>query len=217
LTFYKTSFLSGVGYSFPVVPLSFDAAKKLQTPMTKVLLNKISFNRNFPRAATYGPLAFGGLAISTVYVEQGIAKVGLIMRHLSSESELGKLIMISLRAAQLEAGVSWDILEQLEQLPHMSTSWIKALVDFMSPHGINLKMCNDTKWHLYAATSEGDSFIMDHILRSKQFLDSELADINRVRLFFRALTVSDIANAAGRMIDGQYFLMNRPDKCDHSS
>jgi hypothetical protein len=118
LTFYKTSFLSGVGYSFPVVPLSFDAAKKTQTLMTKVLLNKILFNRNFPRAATYGPLAFRGLAISisTVYIEQGIAKVGLIMCHMSSESEVGKLITISLRAAQLEAGVSWDIFEQPEQL-----------------------------------------------------------------------------------------------------
>jgi hypothetical protein len=97
--------------------------------MTKVLLNKISFNRNFPRAATYKPVVFGGLAIPTVYVEQGIAKVGHILRHMSSESEPGRLIMISLRAAQLEAGVLWDILEQPEQIPHMSNSWIKALMD----------------------------------------------------------------------------------------
>jgi hypothetical protein len=146
LMFYKTSFLNGVGYSFPVVPLSFEAAKLLQTPMTKVLLNEISFNRNFSRAVAYGPLAFGGLAILTVYVEQGIAKVALIMRHMSSESELGKLITISLRAAQLEAGVSWDILGKPQTIPHMSNSWIKALMDFLVPHGIALKLCEDTKW-----------------------------------------------------------------------
>jgi hypothetical protein len=78
-------------------------------------------------------------------------------------------------------------------------------------------MCNDTKWHSYDVTSESDAFIMDHILRSKRFSDRDLADINRVRLFIQALTVSDIANAAGTMINEQYFLMDRPNKCDHSS
>jgi hypothetical protein len=87
LTFYETLFLTGVGYSFPVVPLSFEAAKKLQIPMTKVLLNKISFNRNYPHAVTYGPLEFGGLGIPYIYMEQGIAKISLIMRHMSSNQE----------------------------------------------------------------------------------------------------------------------------------
>jgi hypothetical protein len=67
LTFYKALFLvTGVGYSFPVLPLSFEAAKKLQTLMTKVLLNKISFNHTYPNTVTYGPLEFGGLGISYI-------------------------------------------------------------------------------------------------------------------------------------------------------
>jgi len=49
------------------------------------------------------------------------------MRHLSSESELGKLLTIALRATQLEAGASWNILERPDGLPHLTSTWIKAL------------------------------------------------------------------------------------------
>jgi hypothetical protein len=64
--------------------------------MTKVLLNKISFNSNYPRAVIYGPLEFGSLGIPYIYVEQGIAKISLIMRHMSSEGELSKSLLISI-------------------------------------------------------------------------------------------------------------------------
>jgi hypothetical protein len=183
LLFYKSSFISGVGYSFPAVPLSFETAKKLQTPITGVLLNKLSFNRNFPRAVTYGPLTFGGLAIPYIYVEQGVAKIGLIMRHLSSDSELGKSLTIALRASQLESGVSWDILEAPRKLPHLTDTWIFALCEFMAPHGIQLKLCSQIKWHSYASTCENDTFIMDHFLQSNLFSDKELGDLNRVHIF----------------------------------
>lgn len=179
--------------------MSFEASNKLQIPITNVLLNKISFNWNFPRAATYGPLCFGGLAIPHIYVDQGIAKIGLIMRHMCSESELGKLLTITIRASQLEAGVSWNILEQLEALPHMS-----ALMAFMEPHDIKLRVCQKKKWQSYTLTSEHDTFIMDAILKSNQFTKTEIQDINRVRLFHRALTLSNITTANGRSIDRKY-------------
>jgi len=44
-----------------------------------VLLNKISFNQNFPRAVMYGPLEMGGLGLFTIYVEPGIAKIGVLV------------------------------------------------------------------------------------------------------------------------------------------
>jgi hypothetical protein len=99
----------------------------------------------------------------------------------------------------------------------MLNSWIKALVDFLVPHGTALKLCEDTKWQSYAVTSEGDCFIMDHILQLNHLSDRELEDINRVRHFFRALTVSDIANAAGTMIDEMCLSLERPPQHLHSS
>jgi hypothetical protein len=218
LAFYRTSFLPGVGYSFPVTPLSFEASKALQIPITSMLLNKISFNRNFPRAATYGPLCFGGLAIPCIYVEQGIAKIGLIMRHMCSESELGKLLIIAILASQLEAGVSWDILENTKILPHMTNTWISALMAFMNPHDIKLKLCNKKKWHSYALNCEEDTFIMNKILKHRKYTDKKgVQDINRARLFHRALTLSDITTADGRKIDPKYYDATREARKGHSS
>jgi hypothetical protein len=56
-----------------------------------------------------------------------------------SESELGKLLTIAIRASQLEAGVSWDILENTKTLHHMMDSWISALMAFMDLRDIKLK------------------------------------------------------------------------------
>ena len=208
--------MSGVGYSFPVIPLSFEAAKKLQGPMTSVLLNRISFNRNFPRAVVYGPVEMGGLGLFTIYVEAGIAKIGVFMRHLSSESELGKSLTIALRATQLEAGVSWNILERPDKLPHLTDTWITALRDFMAPHDIQIKLCPTTEWKV-VKTCKHDTFIMEEILQTKRYTDGELKDINRARMFFRAMTVSDIATADGRTIDPNYFTRERPERKEHST
>jgi hypothetical protein len=189
---------------------------KLQIPMTKVL-NKILFNRNYPCAVTYGPLEFGGLGIPYIYVEQGIAKISLVTRHMSSGSELGKSLILGIRVSQLEAGVSWDILEKPGTIPHLTQTWITALSDFMAPHDIKIILCPMTKWTSYSLTCENGSFIMDHILKSKRFTAMELGDINRVRIFYRALAVSNIANAAGTKIDEAYYSMDRPARQDHST
>jgi hypothetical protein len=59
--------------------------------------------------------------------------------------------------------------------------------------------------------SEGDEFIMDKVLSSNRFSDQEKADINRARLFYKALTVSDIANAEGMKVDEEvYFTLDSP-------
>ena len=87
----------------------------------------------------------------------------------------------------------------------------------MAPHDIKIKLCPMTKWTSYSLTCENDSFIMDHILKSKRFTATELGDINQARLFYRALMVSNIANAAGTKIDEAYYSMDRPARQDHST
>jgi hypothetical protein len=134
-----------------------------------------------------------------------------------SESELGKLLTIALRASQLEAGVSWDILEKPEALPHMSDTWISALMAFMNPHDIKLRLCQKKKWQSYTLNCEHDVFIMDAILKSNRFTQMEIKDINRARLIQRALTLIDITTANRTSIDPKYYKNTRDLRQDHSS
>jgi len=211
LTFFRSSFMSSVGYSFPVVPLSFDACRRIQGKMISTVLNKISYNRHFPRAVAYGPIALGGLDLPTIYVEQGIAKISTFLRHASSDSELGKIFLIILRVQQLEAGVSGQLLEHARlPIPYLTPSWITALRDFMGTHDIQIRLCERTQWKSYALNCPGDEFIMDAILRLKKYQQKELEDINRVRIYFKALTLSDVTNALGTAIDQKYWGTTRP-------
>jgi hypothetical protein len=138
------------------------------------------------------------------------------MWHLSLESELRKSLLIALLAAQLETGVSWNILEQPGKIPHMSDTWISALCELMAPHDIQLKLCKLSKWHSYNLTCKQDSFIMDHFLKSKLYIDRELENLNRARIFHRALTISDLVNAIkGNRIQEQCYTLERNDQADH--
>jgi hypothetical protein len=114
------------------------------------------------------------------------------MRQLCSKSELGKLLTITLRASQLGAGVSWDILEKLEALPHMTDTWISELMAFMEPHDIKPRLCQKKCWQWYTLTCEHDVFIMEAILKTNRFTKAEIKDINHARLFHQVLTLSDI-------------------------
>jgi len=202
LTFYRSTFMSSVGYSFSVIPLSFDASRRIQSKIIATVLNKISFNRHFPRAVVYGPVEMGGLGLQQVYVEQGMAKISMFLRHTSSDSELGKLLRIILRVQQLEAGVGWDILENPSApLEYLSPTWITALRDFIGLHDIKIKLCEQSKWSQYRSTGRNDTFIMDEIRKLKRYNQGEMIVINRVRIFFQALTISDITDSTGRKID----------------
>jgi len=218
ISFHQTTFLPSVGYSSPIIPLSFEACKQIQGKFIATLLNKISFNRNFPRAVVYGPIELGGLGIRSLYVEQGIAKISLYLRQLSSESELGKCLRIATRTQQLEAGVSWDILERPAiTIPYLTTTWITALRDFMGVHDIQIKFCVSEKWSQYQTTCEGDTFLMERIMALNIFSDAQLRDINLARIYFRALTLSDVANPMGDRILPLYLEPSCTDPREHIS
>ena len=78
------------------------------------------------------------------------------------------------------------------------SKWLKSLREYMKHVGGWIELDNE-----YIPTAERvhDGYIMDMILTSQQFNDKEIRQLNYCRLFLQAVTLSDITQANGRMLD----------------
>jgi hypothetical protein len=75
-------------------------------------LMKIGFNRNTAHRVVYGPSRYGGLGFRDLFVEQGVAQVQLLVRHLRAGTTQGILMRITLSWWQMVVGVSYPLLGQ---------------------------------------------------------------------------------------------------------
>jgi hypothetical protein len=104
------------------------ALKSIQSQPMMSFLQKLGFNKHFPRAATFGPHEMGGLAMRNLPIEQGIAQIMTFLEHVYNNTEPGRLICIALHTLQLEAGTR-DLLlaEPTQSLTYLTPTWLTAL------------------------------------------------------------------------------------------
>jgi hypothetical protein len=91
------------------LPISHHSAKSLatlQSAPTRAALMKIGFNRNTAKRVVYGSYRYGGPRFRDLFVEQGIAKVELLVHHLRAGSTQGTLMRIAISWWQMVVGIS---------------------------------------------------------------------------------------------------------------
>ena len=84
----------------------------VQTLMITTALQKLGASKTTPTAIRHGPLELGGLNIIDLRTELGISNLQFLRNAIYAGSEAGKLLIMSLKYTQLEAGVSFNLLEK---------------------------------------------------------------------------------------------------------
>jgi hypothetical protein len=79
---YFAIFFPAMTYTFPVTHHSPKRLHKIQSGPTRSTLMKLGFNRNTAKAVAFGPARCLGLGLRDMAVEQGIAGLTLLIRHL---------------------------------------------------------------------------------------------------------------------------------------
>ena len=100
---------------------------------------------------------------------------------------------------QVSVGTSYPILATTHTLlPHLEVKWIASLRHFLASIHAGLTL-NDSA--VPTLQRQGDSYIMDHILQSQRFTAAEIRKINYCRLSLQAITISDLTQANGEVLD----------------
>ncbi len=124
---YSTIYLPTITYPFPATNLPLTIMEKAQSMTTPAILSKMGYNRNMPKAVVYAPSMHGSLRFKHLHTEQGLQKVLQILKHLRTGTTLGKLLDITIKAYQIQAGIKNHILEDTTPLPRMPDRWINNL------------------------------------------------------------------------------------------
>eukprot|EP00980_Cylindrotheca_fusiformis_P018685 scaffold6224_cov94-Cylindrotheca_fusiformis.AAC.1 len=177
---------------------SLDKAQRLATSAT---LAKLRFRRTIHRSIAFGSPFYGGIGLREFYVEQGIAQLQLLIRHLRANSPQGCLLHICIRWAQLQAGVQWPILfHPTIPLPHLPFTWITAVRQFLAFSHCHLQIVDPPVPTIPFPCRQRDQYIMDAILSLHKCSASQVEKFNRVRIYLQVTLLSEITSADGRFI-----------------
>jgi hypothetical protein len=201
--FHRSTYTPSLTYSLPVTTLSKSQLNKIQKKSVMAILDKLGVNRHFPRRVTFGPRELGGLFLLDMSVEQGVRQVQHFMNHIFAFDSVGELMLIELRALQIESGCGHHLLEAPSiDIPYLTPCWIHSMRQFMAENRLKLEVTQAKKIPL---CRERDRYLMDDFRHLNIFSDSDLYDINRCRIFLKVTTLSDITDGLGRCITEEAF------------
>ncbi len=192
--FYNTFYLPSVRYSLPVTSMTSIELHRVQSLMTPSILNKLRYNWHYPHAVTFAPISVFGCGLLDLRVEQGLLHIQSILNYIGTNHRVGRTMLISLRHLQVEAGVSFDVRKSpIIALPYLTNCWMLSIRRFCAEHAISLSLSGNS---IPLVSREGDCLLMDKAL-TLGMTRQELTDLNLVRIFLGATTVSDITTADG--------------------
>ena len=195
---YNVYLLPKLGYPLPAMSLSEEMCYNIQSPTLLAVIPKLHLNRNIARSIVFGPTRYGGLSIRTLYSIQSIGQLTSFVGHSNAADKTSKLLGISLSYLQLAVGVCSSVLT----LPYHSYStwidsyWLTSFWRFLCKSQITLEL--STQWIPSLARID-DIALMEHFV-NVGYPASQLAQLNRCRLYLQVITLADIVSADGSFI-----------------
>jgi len=172
---YTTIYLPTITYPLPATTLSRATLEKAQSMTTPLIISKMGYNQNMPKAVIYAPITHGGLGLKHLESEQGIQQVNQVLKHLHSNTTLGTLLQTTIQAYQIHAGISKLILEFTQDLPWLPNRWIMHLRKFL--HSTNSSIYLTDTWTI-PIIQQNDRHIMDNF-QSVSYSTSDLQVLNK--------------------------------------
>jgi hypothetical protein len=205
---YYAVFIPSISYTFPVTHHSDQRLRKLQSAPTRSTLSKIGFNRNTPHAVVFGPTLYNGLAMRDLPVEQGIAQLQILMRHIRAGSTQGDLFLITLSWWQQLAGVSYALLENTSpSLPFLDADLPSSIRHYLSTIKGSVHIPTISK-QLPTPLRDNDQCLMEAFLALK-LRRAVYKACQRVRLYLGITFISEITSADGTRIARDAWTGNR--------
>lgn len=202
--FYRSIFLSSVGYCLATTHFSESDLDQIQSAPTCALLQKSGYCSTTAKAIVYGPSKMGGVDFQRLYDKQGIDTLQQFIKHYRTRTTpVGNVTEVALAWAQYCAGTGSPILEDTATpLPHLRAQILGELRHFLGTIEATVEVDTD---HVAPLQREHDQHIMDIVVHQSTFTKSAIRRINYCRLYFNVVTISDITNAAGTHIDSHYW------------
>ena len=106
-------------------PVSFIQCRRLNTPIDKVMLNKLHLNRHTPKAVLHSSLERAGLNYPSFQICQDQKRILTLLKHLWWDGTVRNDILVVLYVIQLVLWLCKPILEDVDtDVSYIRKSWI---------------------------------------------------------------------------------------------
>ena len=187
-----------IRYPLGATTLSHKEAKKVNKEFRWAALGKMHIVRTASALITAAPVMYGGLGMNNdVFTNQMIDHTLSILEHGHRKSTTGILLRTSLECLSIEAGVGGDPgtfdINKMTWLTE--NTWVGSTIEAYGEVGLEL----ETSVEGLRTWNARDEYLMERAYDLASGRD--LLIFNKVRLFLRVATVSDIVTANGKEID----------------
>ena len=187
-----------IRYPLGATTIDNKAAKRINKEFRWAALGKMRVVRTASGFVTAAPVEYGGLGMANeVFENQMIDHTLALLGHGHTKSTTGILLRTSLECLAIEAGIggdpgSFDI-QNIEWVTE--NTWIGSTLQAYSMYGIEL----ETGIGGLKTWNTRDDYIMEKAYDMS--IGSDIHIFNKVRMYLRVATISDLMTADGKQID----------------
>ena len=199
---YYTVLIPRLTYTFATTMYKTSDLIQIQKKIARALLPRLGYSSKTPTEVVYGSPKYGGISFCDLPTKQGIAKINILFRHMRENKKLAKIIYINLEWTQLLCGISTMFLQDVTTAIPYVRNWFTDLRCFLQRIGGSITTAES--YQPAQLQREKDVFLMDKILQHISS-KSSLILINRVRIWLRVMTLSEITTVDSQNIERGYW------------
>jgi hypothetical protein len=183
-------------YPVSCTSLTEKQCRYIQAPALAALLPIMHLNHHTPHAIIFGDPRYGGINLPDFYTVQGFQQLRLLIGHLSSQDDVGKMILIAISYLQLTLGVHrpFFIMQYSLFAKWIDKLWLTLVWQHTSQLQIVLEI--EKQWMPHQPRTH-DTFLMEYAL-TLNLLACSIKLINQCCLYLQVLTLSDLSSADGK-------------------
>jgi hypothetical protein len=190
---YFTCFVPAMVFALAVCSFTLANFTTLQKARVRATLARFGFNRNISRDIVFGSTLYGGLGLLHLFVEQGIAQLQLLLRHLRTETSQGSLMRIGLWWWHLVAGFSSSLWENTQaNISYVEHSWYTSITYFLLYANGSVHIPPPELLH-WQPLQEHDIALMKQISSLDGVSRADLKSFNHCRLYEGVIHLSEIS------------------------
>jgi hypothetical protein len=217
LTAVKITIGKTIRYPLGATTINMKEAQKIDKEFRWATLGKMNVVRTALAYATAAPTKYGGLGMGNeVYVNQMIDHSLVILSHGHTKSTTGTLLRTSLESLSIESGIGGDpgTFDVQNMTWITENTWVGGTLQSYSEYNLEL----ETSISGLRMWTTRDEFIME---KAFEHLSSprSIRIFNKVRLYLKVATLSDILIADGTEVDHNIFQgirSNSPTLSEHA-
>jgi hypothetical protein len=191
--FQRVIYSPAMRYSLPALAVNEEEIATIQSRIIPTIVNRLGLSSKLPTAIRFGPVSLGGLGLLDLRTENGIEMIKYFRHEIFGRTQVGQLLLLQVRASQLEAGIKNQILEEPSiKISYLTPTWVLSMRQFMSNHNISITLTD--RWER-KLEGKHDRYIMSLVFLQRYSIRQQ-TDINLVRIYLQVHTLNDMIDTA---------------------